>query len=181
MRVFHQNESCISCLHPHSSYERRREQVRQLSFWWINSQFDRTLRYDLMQPSVLAHPLTKCVNVNTVPVYTTELRKYATPVTHTCVKSHRVPQSSRDSLASVFVWSCGVFPRCLPFQKKLQQYWQENTAKMALANGGFVTVFSKGSNKPTSTEDFVDLTALGIATVSDKVRREQKHEVNIFP
>lgn len=52
---------------------------------------------------------------------------------------------------------------------------------MALANGGFVTVFSKGSKKPTSTEDFVDLTALGIATVSDKVRREQKPEVNKFP
>ena len=50
---------------------------------------------------------------------------------------------------------------------------------MALANGGFVTVFSKGSDKP-SPEDFVDLTALGIATVSDKVRREQKHEVNMF-
>ena len=34
MRVFHQNESCLSCLHPPSSYEGRREQGRQLSFWW---------------------------------------------------------------------------------------------------------------------------------------------------
>ena len=34
MRVFHQNESCLSCLHPPLSYERRREQGRQLSFWW---------------------------------------------------------------------------------------------------------------------------------------------------
>ena len=32
MRVFHQNESCLSCLHPPSSYEGRREQGRQLSF-----------------------------------------------------------------------------------------------------------------------------------------------------
>ena len=180
MRVFHQNESCISCPHPHSSYERRREQGRQLSFWWKNSRFDRTLRYDLMQPSVLAHPLTKCVNVNTVAVYTTELRKYATPVTHTCVKSHRVPQSSRDSLASVFVWSCRIFPKCCLFKRNYSSIGKK-PAKMALANGGFVTVFSKGSKKPTSTEDFVDLTALGIATVSDKVRREQKHEVNMFP
>ena len=34
MRVFHQNESCLSCLHPPSSCEGRREQGRQLSFWW---------------------------------------------------------------------------------------------------------------------------------------------------
>ena len=34
MRVFHQNESCLSCLNPPSSYEGRREQERQLSFWW---------------------------------------------------------------------------------------------------------------------------------------------------
>ena len=32
MRVFHQNESCLSCLHLPSSYEGRREQGRQLSF-----------------------------------------------------------------------------------------------------------------------------------------------------
>ena len=34
MRVFHQKESCLSCLHPPSSYEGRREQGRQLSIWW---------------------------------------------------------------------------------------------------------------------------------------------------
>ena len=34
MRVFHHNESCLSCLHPPSNYEGRREQGRQLSFWW---------------------------------------------------------------------------------------------------------------------------------------------------
>ena len=32
MRVFHQIESCLSCLHPPLSYEARREQGRQLSF-----------------------------------------------------------------------------------------------------------------------------------------------------
>ena len=32
MRVFHQNESCLSCLRPLSSYEGRREQGRQLLF-----------------------------------------------------------------------------------------------------------------------------------------------------
>ena len=32
MRVFHQKESCLSCLHPPSSYEGRRKQGRQLSF-----------------------------------------------------------------------------------------------------------------------------------------------------
>jgi len=34
VRDFHQNESCPSCPHPPSSYEERREQGRQLSFWW---------------------------------------------------------------------------------------------------------------------------------------------------
>ena len=34
MRICHQNESCLSCLHPPLSYEGRREQGRQLSFWW---------------------------------------------------------------------------------------------------------------------------------------------------
>ena len=32
MRVFHQNESCLSCPHPPLNYEGRREQGRQLSF-----------------------------------------------------------------------------------------------------------------------------------------------------
>ena len=32
MRVFHQNEICLYCLHPPLSYEGRREQGRQLSF-----------------------------------------------------------------------------------------------------------------------------------------------------
>ena len=32
VRVFHQNESCLSCPHPPLSYEGRREQNRQLSF-----------------------------------------------------------------------------------------------------------------------------------------------------
>ena len=31
---FQQNESCPSCPQPPSSYEERREQGRQLSFWW---------------------------------------------------------------------------------------------------------------------------------------------------
>ena len=35
MRVFHQNESRLSCLHPPSSYEGRREHGRLLSFWCI--------------------------------------------------------------------------------------------------------------------------------------------------
>ena len=30
MRVFHQNESCLSCFHPPASYEGRREQGRQI-------------------------------------------------------------------------------------------------------------------------------------------------------
>ena len=34
VRVFHQNESCLSCPHPPLSYEGRREQKRQLSFCW---------------------------------------------------------------------------------------------------------------------------------------------------
>ena len=41
MRVFHQNESCLSCLHPPSCYEGRREQGRQLSF--CQNDFDEEL------------------------------------------------------------------------------------------------------------------------------------------
>ena len=32
IKTFHQNESCLSCPHPPSSYEGRREQGRLLSF-----------------------------------------------------------------------------------------------------------------------------------------------------
>ena len=45
MRVFHQNESCLYCLHPPSSYDGRREQGAALILM-KNSQFDWTLRYE---------------------------------------------------------------------------------------------------------------------------------------
>ena len=41
---FHQNESCLACPHPPSSYEGGREQVDS-SHFDENSHFDRTLRY----------------------------------------------------------------------------------------------------------------------------------------
>ena len=34
VRVFHQNESCLSCPHPPLSYEGRREQKGSSHFWW---------------------------------------------------------------------------------------------------------------------------------------------------
>ena len=47
MRVFHQNESCLACPHPPSSYEGGRDQVGS-SHFDEKLHFDRTLRYDLI-------------------------------------------------------------------------------------------------------------------------------------
>ena len=54
--AFYQNESCLSCLHPPSSYGGRREQGRQLSIWW------KTLililgSYGILQSKKIAGPV----------------------------------------------------------------------------------------------------------------------------